>query len=194
MKCSLLIAMLGALLSSAGAAPVIAFQERVWHFYSHPSEPPSTLSERLEAADLVVLGTIQSRGVELDFPATEKVPKITTTSAFVVKEVVKGGPFAVPSGAHIRVFREGGEVKRNGETLRVINHSLPDLEPGDYVLFLRGSRTKQGYEVMWAADGVFHFASDNIRSPGNSRLNRESEVLTPGLFLSQLRSAAKQVK
>ena len=173
-----------------GTLAVSASQERVWHVFEHPPMPPETFAERIQAADLVIAGNVESRQVDGRFPPTAKAPVLTTTYAVVVADVIKAPVSGIPRGARIRVFRHGGEMKSNGEVLRVINESLPELTPGEYVLFLRSRPQRQGYEVMWAADGVFALGT-SIRSPGWSKLSQSVQLLTRDSFLEQLRIAFK---
>ena len=183
-----LLAVLHASLAVAQTAP----PEQTWFVSDHPFAAPEELGGRVGEASVVVRGVVQSKSAEILPSRDSKFPPILTTYAFVISEIIKGPAEQLTSGSVIRVFRQGGTVTEGGRTLTAVNRGFPELESGEYVLFLAPWPEKQGYRVLWGTDGVFEVGTTTVKARGASRLSKDTSAMPREQFLTQLREAGRR--
>jgi hypothetical protein len=163
--------------------------DRSWFIYEREPAAPASLTERARAASLIVRGRIEGRWSEVVDSKSDQYPRISTTHLFRVLEVLKGPESAVLVDSRIRIFTEGGTIEKDRELLQAVNRGLPELLLSEYVLFLEFLEARQGYRILWGADGLVETADAMVRSPGSSTLSKEINLRSRVQFLSDLRRA-----
>lgn len=98
----------------------------------------------------------------------------------------------MPASSRIRVFRQGGTATKDGQTLQAVNRTFPELEKGEYVLFLTPWVERQGYRVLWGTDGVFDVSDTIVKTRGVSKLNKDNDLKAREQFLMEIRGVARR--
>ena len=171
--------------------PHAAPQKPVTTFTMDYVAPPDTMTELVQAVDVIVVGEVlESETVSYQTVAGGP-PRVLTKHTDRIVELMKGSVGLRSTAGHITVLQPAGELDM-GETILRANGGYGAFSKGEkYVLFLDWNTYLAAYDLAYGPSAIFSLKDGRIETPARVGPGSRSQGKLTTDFLAELRAVNK---
>ena len=187
MRRSLALACLPLLLGLAPAQEALPVRHVIGNACGFVVDPPKTLREWRERADLVIHVRIVSQ-VSFEHETYRDFPDLMTAHEAEVLTLVKGHPRAVVEGGVQQVIQRGGRTIRPDHILFETWNGFDIMPIGsEWLLFLEWNQDLDGFTLFYREHGAVEFKGGHVATPAIDSYHREWNGRPAEEFLRAIR-------